>query len=102
MTADPRYDDLRYAIVDLTQAPGHTFRRNDRNAIGTAMVELIGAGFSNQRVFEIAIATDPRVLNFLETYARVTPRPFRVFATIEDARHWLSEQTLSLRYLTAK
>ena len=27
LTADPRYDDLRYAIVDLTDAPGHTFRR---------------------------------------------------------------------------
>ena len=28
LTSDVRYDDLRYAIVDLTDSPGHTFRRN--------------------------------------------------------------------------
>jgi hypothetical protein len=91
LTSDPRYDDLRYAIVDLSDAPGHTFRRNDR-AIGEAMVELIGAGFSNQNVHEIAIATDTRLLNFLETYARYTPRPFRIFATLDESRRWLAKR----------
>lgn len=102
LTSDPRYDDLRYAIIDLSSAPGHTFRRDDRGEVGEAMVELIGAGFSNQQVMEVAIATDPRMLNFLATYAKVTPRPFHVFATLEEAREWLSQTTLSLRHLSAR
>ena len=99
LTADVRYDDLRYAIVDLTDSPGHTFRRNDRAAVGMAMAEMIGARFSNQRVIEIAIATDSRMLNFLETYATYSTRLFRVFATLPDARNWLSQQTISLHHL---
>jgi hypothetical protein len=99
MTTDPRYDSLQYAIVDFTDAPGHTFRRDDQIAIGNAMVELIGAGFSNSQVREIAVTTDSRMLNFLETYARLTPRPFRVFESLGAARRWLSGQSLSLRHL---
>jgi hypothetical protein len=97
LTADPRYDDLRYAIVDLIDAPGHTFRRDDRISVGAAMAEMIGARFSNQRVLEVAIARDPRMLNFLATYATVTTRPFRVFATLPDAREWIAQQTFALR-----
>jgi hypothetical protein len=101
LTSDPRYDNLRYAIVDLTDALGHTFRRND-SAIGDAMVELIGAGFSNQRVHEIAIAHEPRMLNFLATYAKYTPRPFRIFGRLDDARRWLAEDALLLSNPAAK
>lgn len=97
MTADPRYDDLRYAIVDLTDSPGHTFRRGDRARIGEAMAELIGAHFSNAQVIEIAIATDPRMLSFLGTYAQLTPRPFEIFATLDAARESLATRTLRLR-----
>ena len=97
LTSDPRYDDLRYAIVDLLESPGHTFRRDDRSGVGAAMAEMIGARFSNQHVLEVAIATDPRMLNFIATYATVTTRPFRVFDTLDAARDWLSQQTQTLR-----
>ena len=96
MTADARYDDLHYAIVDLSAAPGHTFRRGDRARIGEAMAELIGAHFSNSRVIEVAIATDPRMLSFLGTYAELTARPFRIFATLDEARECLATGTLAL------
>jgi hypothetical protein len=99
MTADPRYGDLRYAIIDLTASPGHTFRRDDRTAVGNAMVQSIGAGLTNRRILEVAIATDPRMLNFLQTYAALTTRPFRIFETLPEARRWLAEQTISLRQL---
>jgi hypothetical protein len=101
LTSDPRYDDLRYAIIDLTQSPGHTFRRDDVNAIANAMVQQIGAGMSNRNIIEIAIATDPRMLNFLKTYASLTTRPFYVFDTLEEAREWLAEQTGRFRQLAA-
>jgi hypothetical protein len=90
LTGDARYYSLRYAIIDLTAAPGHTFRRDDRDAIGNAMVQSIGAGMSNLDLLEVAVATDPRMLNFLETYAALTTRPFRIFPTLADARTWLS------------
>ena len=86
LTSDPRYDDLRYAIIDLTESPGHTFRRDDLNAVANAMVQQIGAGMSNRSIIEIAIATDPRMLNFLKTYSSLTTRPFYVFDTLSDAR----------------
>jgi hypothetical protein len=99
LTSDPRYDDLRYAIIDLTGSPGHTFRRGDRMGISAAMVEMIGARFTNPRVIEVAIATDPRMLSYLATYARFAKGPFEVFPTLTEARNWLSEQTVSLRSL---
>jgi hypothetical protein len=99
LTSDPRYDDLRYAIVDLTGSPGHTFHRGDRTGVSTAMVEMIGARYTNPRVIEVAIATDPRMLSYLATYARVAKGPFEVFPTLIEARDWLSDQTVSLRSL---
>jgi hypothetical protein len=97
LTADPRYDDLRYAIIDLTESPGHTFRRDDLNAVANAMVQQIGAGLANRHIIEIAIATDPKMLNFLKTYAALTTRPFHVFDTLDEAREWLAAQTGSFR-----
>jgi hypothetical protein len=99
LTSDPRYDELRYAIIDLTESHGHTFRRDDRNAVANAMVQTIGAGLWNRNIIEIAIATEPRMMNFLKTYASVTTRPFYIFDTLAEAREWLSEQTGSFRHL---
>lgn len=98
-TSDPRYQDLRYAIIDLTESPGHTFRRDDRAAVGAALAEQIGARFSNKSIIEIAIATDPRMLSYLATYGTFSDRPFHVFASLPEAREWLAQQTVSLRHL---
>ena len=100
LTSDPRYDDLFYAIVDLSDAPGHTFRRDDPGGVARAMIELAGARFTNRRVLEVAIASDPKMLNFLETYARFTTRPFKVFPTLDEARRWLAERTATVRFYT--
>jgi hypothetical protein len=99
ITSDVRYDDLRYGIIDLTGSPGHTFRRDDRAAVGAAMAEAIGARFSNQRMLEVAVATEPRMLNYLATYATFSTRPLQVFASLSEARDWLSQQTISTRRL---
>jgi hypothetical protein len=98
LTSDPRYDDLFYAIVDLTDAPGHTFRRDDPGGVARAMIELAGARFTNRRVLEVAVARDPKMLHFLETYAKFTTRPFEIFATLDEARSWLAEQTGPVRF----
>jgi hypothetical protein len=95
-TSDPRYDSLRYAIVDLSAAEGHTFRRDARGAAPEAMVQLVGAGFSNRSILEVAIASDPKVLNFLATYAQLTSRPFKIFQTLPEAREWLAHQAFTL------
>lgn len=94
LTSDARYDDLRYGIIDLTESPGHTFRRDDRPAVGKAMAEIIGARFTNRQMLEVAIATEPRMLNYLATYASFSPKPLHVFATLAEAREWLSNQTV--------
>jgi len=100
LTSDPRYDDLFYAIVDLSDATGHTFRRDDPGGVARAMIELAGARFTNGRVLEVAIAHDPKMLNFLETYAKFTTRPFKIFPTLNEARSWLAEQMESVRFYT--
>ena len=100
LTSDPRYDDLFYAIVDLTDAPGHTFRRDDPGGVARAMIELAGARFTNPSVLEVAVARDPKMLHFLETYAKFTTRPFKVFPTLDAARSWLAERAGSVRFYT--
>src|SRR5512138_117192 len=100
LTSDLRYDDLFYAIVDLTDAPGHTFRRDDPGGVARAMIQLAGARFTNPGVLEVAIASDPKMLNFLETYAKFTTRPFRIFPTLDEARAWLAEQMRGVRFYT--
>jgi hypothetical protein len=100
LTSDPRYDDLFYAIVDLTDAPGHTFRRDDPGGAARALIQLAGARFTNPRVREVAVARDPKMLNFLETYAKFTTRPFTVFPTLDEARSWLAEQMRPVRFYT--
>ena len=99
ITADVRYDSLRYGIIDLSASPGHTFRSDDRVAVGMAMAETIGARFTNPRMLEVAIATEARMLNYLETYAAFSRRPLKVCGTVAEAREWLAEQTMSIRRL---
>ena len=100
LTCDPRYDDLFYAIVDLTDAPGHTFRRDDPGGVARALIQLAGARFTNPGVLEVAIARDAKMLKFLETYAEFTQRPFRIFPTLDEARSWLAEQMRGVRFYT--
>jgi hypothetical protein len=53
------------------------------------MVQAIGANMSNHGLIEVAVARDPRMLNFLDTYASLTKRPLHVFPTLAEARCWL-------------
>jgi hypothetical protein len=99
LTSDVRYDSLRYGIIDLTASPGHTFRSDDRCAVAAAMAETIGARFTNPVMIEVAIATEARMLSYLATYAAFSKRPLRICATLDEAREWLSEQTISIRRL---
>jgi hypothetical protein len=39
------------------------------------------------------------MLNYLATYATFSTRPLQVFATLSEARDWLSQQTISIRRL---
>lgn len=99
LTSDARYENLRYGIIDLTASPGHTFRREDRSEVAVAMAETIGARFTNPYMLEVAIASEPRMLSYLDTYAAFSRRPLQVFAKLDEARTWLSEQTVSIRHL---
>jgi hypothetical protein len=49
----------------------------------------------------LAIATSS-MLSYLSTYAAFSRRPLEVFATLDKARSWLSEQTASIRQLSAR
>lgn len=97
LTSDARYDSLRYGIIDLTPSPGHTFRSEEKSAVAVAMAETIGARFTNPVMLEIAIATEPRMLHYLATYAAFSKRPLHVFSSIAEAREWLSQNTTSIR-----
>ena len=99
LTSDPRFDDSRYGIVDVLDCPGHRFRRSDAAQIALATGEILGALKSNPSIVQVAICTDQRLLNLVETYRKFTRLPVHVFQTRTEAHDWLAEQSQYLRHL---
>lgn len=94
VAGDARSDTIRYVITDYLDA-----RRSDQmtraDVIGLAARER-GAAYSNATVWRAAVATDPTVVTFLEYFQslRVSPDPFRIVATLAQARDWLATHPL--------
>lgn len=91
VTSDPGFDDLRYVIVDLLAATGHSFDVTSRAALEVPYAMLIGASYSNPHIHVAFVATHPDIVQLIELkIARgVLPHTAQIFASEAAARESL-------------
>lgn len=88
--SDPRFDELRYCITDYLSV-GHY------EVTGPATQEIaalhVGPTLTNPALRIAAVAVRPDVLAAIRDFieAGFTTTPYRVFPSIELARHWLAQ-----------
>jgi hypothetical protein len=75
IAADPRFDDLRFAIVDARSVQALTAT--------SAEIELIeaflqGPAMTNPAISAVFVATEPSVLAALGTYNAISDRAYRI------------------------
>ena len=86
---DVRFGDLRFVIADYSAIAGCAARPSDMEMVGATN---FGASKSNPRIRKAVVTTSPEVIAMAEHYRKVlrSPVPTQVFATMADARAWLS------------
>ena len=89
LTSDPRFDDLRYLVLDLLETRPVGFEGDALEIMMVAAAQDIGASITNAAFVRAAAATDPYVLDLLAEYGKIVGRPYRVFPTIAEAREWV-------------
>lgn len=85
---NPRFDDLYYTITDYLAVRGYEVTRDATAEIGALH---IGALATNPRIRIAAVAVRPDVLAAIADLQsqRFFTQPYRVFATLEEARRWV-------------
>ena len=91
---DRRFDDLRYAITDYL-AVGRYEVTDDATAEIAAL--HIGPLKTNPWIAIAAVAVRPDVVAAIRDFMRhgFTKAPYRVFATVEDARRWVAARDVT-------
>jgi hypothetical protein len=86
---DPRFDSLRYAITDYLDV-GHYEVSSPATAEIAAL--HIGALMTNPRIVIAAVAVRPDIVAAIQEFIdhRFTAAPYRVFPTLDEARHWVA------------
>lgn len=86
----PRFDDLRYTITDYLAV-----RRYEITAPATAEIAALHIGplLTNPRIRIAAVATRPDILAAIADFQTqgFTAAPYRVFATLAEARQWVGQ-----------
>lgn len=93
ITSDAGFDDLRYVIIDLQSATGHSFDLQSRAALEVPYATMIGARYTNPHIHSAFLATDPGIVQLIELkIARgILPQPARIFSNELQAREWLGQ-----------
>jgi len=89
---DPRFDDLAYQLVDLSQAEGFAIEEIHMRKI--AHLDMAAAR-SNPRVIIATAAHSERAKEITEIYrkyAAESPWKLRSFDNVEDAKAWVHEE----------
>lgn len=84
----PEFDDSWYVIHDYSAATSFAINLDE---IKLAAVHSAGAFFSNPDVLLAGVTTDPGLLTLMPLFAQITRYPTRCFATLEQAREWITE-----------
>jgi len=88
IAADPRFDDLRFVIVDVSEMQGHDI---DELALEKVAVIRIGSSLTN-RSFRVVVVGSDRQLQDLIDASQLPPHQTLAFASMTDARDWLTKQ----------
>lgn len=92
--SDRRFDDLRYAITDYLDVGMY-----EVTAEATAEIAAlhIGPFKTNPRIAIAAVAVRPDVVAAIRDFMRhgFTNAPYRVFATIQEARRWIAARDVT-------
>jgi hypothetical protein len=87
---DKRFDDLRYAITDYLAVGTY-----EVTPVATAEIAAfhIAPLATNPRIVLAAVASRPDILAAIEDFKAYgfTSTPYRVFATLAEARQWLNQ-----------
>lgn len=86
--ADPRFDELRYAITDYLAVEGYEVTSESTLEIAAMH---IGPLATNPRIVIAAVATRPDIVGAIQEFIGhgLTSAPYRVFATLDEARRWV-------------
>ncbi|MEW5774595.1 MAG: hypothetical protein AB1916_13835 [Thermodesulfobacteriota bacterium] len=86
---DPRFDDLRYQIVDISQVERFNL---PNEAVETAAAMDEAATLSNPRLIVAVVAPTGEALKAAESYKSAMSESrwkVRIFCSMEDAREWV-------------
>ena len=87
--ADPRFDDLRYAITDYLAVERYEITPRATEEIAAMHV---GALHTNPRIVIAAVAVDTAVIEAIEHFIslRFISQPYRIFSSVCEARSWVA------------
>ena len=90
--ADPRFDSLRYIIVDYRDVTAYEI---DNDAVDLVTAWRIGSYSSNPKIRLAFIAVDERLADAIKQAIEHDSLPFssKFFSTIDQAREW-AQQTV--------
>ena len=93
MAADPRFDDLKFMIVDTLPVERVALIESDVVQINAF---LTGPALTNPNIFAVVIALHPAVLRFVAVYAQLPDRRYdmRVCSSMVSARQLLAHRDL--------
>lgn len=94
VTADPRWDDLRYVIADALDIEGHDVDTSSASALAEPNVLLIGAASSHRPIHFSVVTRNPDLLHMLQRQRELGVFPYhtQVFDDVDAARQWIFER----------
>lgn len=89
--ADPRFDDLRYAITDYLTVEGYEITPWATEEIAAMH---IGAMHTNPRIVIAAVVVDTAIIDAIEHFIslRFISQPYRIFSSVTEARRWIAAE----------
>lgn len=87
--ADPRFDDLQYAITDYLDVVHYEVTPEATEEIAALH---IAPTRTNPRIVIAAVVTDPSIIAAIEHFIALdlTAAPYRIFPTVPQARRWIA------------
>jgi hypothetical protein len=89
---DARYDGLRYSITDYLSVGAYEITSDATLEIAAMHIAPL---VTNPRIVIAAVATRPDIVAAIQEFIghRLIRAPYRIFDTLEHARHWVAGAT---------
>ena len=88
--ADPRFDELCYAITCYLDVQAYESTADDTRGVAALH---IGPLMTNPRIIIAAVAVRPDILDHIDAFKATgfVRRPYRVFGSLGEARAWIAQ-----------